>query len=184
VWAPIRWSCAARTPVERTFAKDRAPRTQVSPARPRQISGPAAGVTGAPRGGAKIENFGLLYVDYATQQAHAEAERIVLPGGRRAKPAGVIRSRRPGGAVDGSAYAEECGVASKRLRSPRRPCPTIDSLCSLQVGEAGPVQLCGTFLDEKGELNLSSPAFPMTRRFARDHSNLDQRTNLGGFHEE
>jgi hypothetical protein len=126
VWAPIPWSCTAHTPVERTFAKDRAPRTQVSPARPRQISGPArgvevgparqrssdgnaclqivrAGMTGARLGGAKIENFGLLYVDYATQQAHPEAERIVLPGGRRAKPAGVIRSRRPGGAVDGSA---------------------------------------------------------------------------------
>lgn len=95
-------------------------------ARPRRGGGPSpaafigwdclqivrAGVTGAPLGGAKIENFGLLYVDYATQQAHAEAERIVLPGGRRAKPAGVIRSRRPGGRWTGRPYAEECGVAS------------------------------------------------------------------------
>src|SRR6516225_8991230 len=31
--------------------------------------------------------------------AHTEAERIVLPGGRRAKPAGVVRSLRQGGAV-------------------------------------------------------------------------------------
>jgi hypothetical protein len=67
---------------------------------------------GRDRSPPEIENFGLLYVDYATQQAHAEAERIVLPGGRRAKPAGVIRSRCPGGRWTGRPYAEECGVAS------------------------------------------------------------------------
>jgi hypothetical protein len=125
VWAPIPWSCAAHTPVERTFAKDRAPRTQVSPARPRQISGPArgvevgparqrssdgnaclqivrAGVTGAPLGVRKSKISGsstsTMPPSKRTPKLSASFYR-----GRRAKPAGVIRSRRPGGAVDGSA---------------------------------------------------------------------------------
>ena len=123
MWAPIPWSCAAHTPVERTFAKYRAPRTQVSPARPRQISGPARGVEVGParqrRGkkerrydfslyepnahratltGSKFLTSSRCLIDTAPAQRRAIESRARAPRAdvRTAEVEGATRSRRQG----------------------------------------------------------------------------------------